>query len=162
MADSYPITPSGLVQLRAELRKIIEVDRPKNIAEIEVALGHGDLKENAEYHAAKEMQGKLDGRMKYLKYRIGKAQVIDPGKIKTDKIIFGATVTLEDVDNETQVVYQLVGEDESDADDGRISITAPIARAMLGKFEGDAVIVRLPKGNREYEVLSIEYKATKG
>ncbi len=159
MSDSSPITPAGLQKLKDELKRILEHDRPKNVAEIEEARAHGDLKENAEYHAAKEMQGKLDGRMKYLRYKINKSQVIDPEKTKSDKIIFGATVTLEDVDNEVEVVYKLVGEDESNADEGKISITAPIARAMLGKGEGDEVIVRLPKGDREYEVIKIEYKA---
>ncbi len=159
MSGSSPITPAGLQKLRDELKRILEHDRPKNVAEIEEARSHGDLKENAEYHAAKEMQGKLDGRMKYLRYKINKSQVIDPEKTKSDKIIFGATVTMEDVDNEVEVVYKLVGEDESNADEGKISITAPIARAMLGKREGDEVIVRLPKGDREYEVIKIEYKA---
>ncbi|MCA9716621.1 MAG: transcription elongation factor GreA [Myxococcales bacterium] len=159
MANSSPITPAGLKKLRAELRRIIEIERPKNVAEIEEARSHGDLKENAEYHAAKEMQGKLDGRMKYLRYKINKSQVIDPISVKADTIIFGATVTLEDLDNEVQVIYKLVGEDESNADEGKISITAPIARAMLGKREGDEVIVKLPKGDREYEVIKIEYKA---
>ncbi|MCB1666681.1 MAG: transcription elongation factor GreA, partial [Pseudomonadales bacterium] len=148
MANSSPITPAGLKKLRAELRRIIEIERPKNVAEIEEARSHGDLKENAEYHAAKEMQGKLDGRMKYLRYKINKSQVIDPISVKADTIIFGATVTLEDLDNEVQVIYKLVGEDESNADEGKISITAPIARAMLGKREGDEVIVKLPKGDR--------------
>lgn len=159
LADKYPMTPAGLKKLRAELKQIREVERMKNVRDIEEALGHGDLRENAEYHAAKEHQAKLDARMRFLDYKITRANVIDPTSIKTDRVTFGATVTMEDLDNDTQVTYALVGEDESDVVAGKISITAPIARAMLGKVVGDDVLVKLPKGDREYEVLKIEYKA---
>lgn len=157
--QKFPMTPAGYDRLRAELKQIKEFDRPENVRDIEIALGHGDLRENAEYHAAKERQGQLDARMRYLESRIGMAQVIDPVTIKESKITFGATVTLTDLSNDQKVVYKIVGEDESDATAGKISLVAPIARAMLGKRVGDDVIVKLPKGDREYEVVKIEYKA---
>ncbi len=158
-ADKYPMTPAGLKKLRAELKQLREVERMKNVRDIEEALGHGDLRENAEYHAAKEKQAEIDARMRFLDYKIARAEVIDPTTLKSDRVTFGATVTMEDLDNDTQVTYALVGEDESDVTGGKISITAPIARAMLGKHVGDDVLVKLPKGDREYEVIKIEYKA---
>lgn len=157
--QKIPMTPAGYSRLRAELKQIKEVDRPENVREIEVALGHGDLRENAEYHAAKERQAQLDARMRYLEARIGMAQVIDPETLKESKITFGATVTLLDLSNDQKVVYRIVGEDESDASAGKISLGAPIARAMLGKRVGDEVLVKLPKGDREYEVVAVEYRA---
>jgi len=157
--QKIPMTPAGYSKLRAELKQIKEVDRPENVREIEVALGHGDLRENAEYHAAKERQAQLDARMRYLESRIGMAQVIDPETIKESKITFGATVTLLDLSSDQKVVYRIVGEDESDATAGKISLGAPIARAMLGKRVGDEVLVKLPKGDREYEVVAVEYRA---
>ncbi|MBA3548257.1 MAG: transcription elongation factor GreA [Nannocystis sp.] len=159
MTDKFPMTPACFDRLKHELKQIKEHDRAENVRDIEVARDHGDLRENAEYHAAKERQALLDGRMRYLEARIGFAQVIDPATVKEAKITFGATVTLNDVDNDTEVVYHIVGEDESDATSGKISISAPIARAMLGKKKGDDVIVKLPKGDREYEVVRVEYKA---
>ncbi len=159
MADRFPMTPACLTKLRADLKHLKEVERPQNINDIEVALSHGDLRENAEYHAAKEKQAELDARKRYLEYRIGRAQVIDPTTIKSTKVSFGATVTLEDMDTEETVVYALVGEDESDVRKGKISIMTPVARALLGKEAGDDVIVKLPKGDRELEVLKVEYKA---
>jgi len=157
--DKFPMTPSGLKKLRAELKNLREVERMKNVRDIEEALGHGDLRENAEYHAAKDKQGEIDGRMRFLDYKIARANVIDPATLKSDRVTFGATVTMQDLDNDTEVIYSLVGEDESDVVAGKISITAPIARAMLGKHVGDDVLVKLPKGDREYEVIKIEYKA---
>jgi len=157
--SKFPMTPACFDRLRNELKQIKEHDRAENVRDIEVARDHGDLRENAEYHAAKERQALLDGRMRYLEGRIGFAQVIDPATVKEVKITFGATVTLNDVDHDTEVVYHIVGEDESDASSGKISISAPIARAMLGKRKGDEVIVKLPKGDREYEVVRVEYKA---
>ena len=144
---------------RKELRHIKEVERPNNVRDIETALGHGDLRENAEYHAAKERQAELAGRMAYLEGRIGLAQVIDPTTINSETAGFGATVTLLDMDTDEEVVYVLVGEDETDVKAGKISIAAPIARAMIGKAEGDDVTVHLPKGEREFEVVKVEYKA---
>lgn len=152
------MTPAGLDKLRGELRNIKEVLRPQNVKDIEVALGHGDLRENAEYHAAKERQAELAARTSYLEGRIGMAQVIDPTQVSSDKVAFGATVTLIDADSEEEVVYRLVGEDESDVKAGKISVSAPIARALMGKEEGDDATVRLPKGVREFEVVKVEYK----
>ncbi|MCB9701791.1 MAG: transcription elongation factor GreA [Myxococcales bacterium] len=157
--DRFPMTPAGLAKLRAELKQLREVERMQNVRDIEEALAHGDLRENAEYHAAKEKQAEIDARMRFLDYKIARAQVIDPTTLKETKVTFGATVTLLDVDNDTEVVYCLVGEDESDVGAGKISITAPLARAMLGKQVEDEVLLRLPKGDREYEVIKIEYKA---
>ena len=157
--ETFPMTPSGQQRLRDEVRKIKEVDRPENVREIEAALEHGDLRENAEYHAAKERQGALDARLRYLEYRLGNAQVIDPATIDTDKVAFGATVCVLDIDTDEQTTYVIVGEDEADADKGLISITAPIARAMLGKQAGDETTLKLPKGDRELEIVSVDYKA---
>ncbi len=160
MSDqTFPITPNGLTRLRADLKRIKQVERPQNVKDIEEALEHGDLKENAEYHAAKEAQAKIDARSKYLEHRIAKAMVIDPSTIKSETVSFGATVSLVDVDTDAEVVYSLVGEDETDVAGGRISISAPISRALLGNAVGDEAIVRLPKGDREFEVTKIEYKA---
>jgi transcription elongation factor GreA len=159
MSDSNPITPAGLDKLRTELDHIKKVERHVNVKEIEAALEHGDLKENAEYHAAKERQANLDARMRLLESRVSNAQVIDPTKIDSERIGFGATVTLLDLEKDEKVVYAIVGQDESDAERGRISVTSPIARAMMRKAEGDDVVVKLPKGEREFEVVSLEYKA---
>jgi transcription elongation factor GreA len=159
MTQRFPMTPAGLQALRIELKRIREVERPQNVKDIETALGHGDLRENAEYHAAKDHQAELAARMAYLEGRIGLAQVIDPAQIESHTIGFGATVTLLDVNTEEQIIYMLVGEDESDVKAGKISISAPIARAMIGKSEGDEVNMQLPKGLREFEVVTVEYKA---
>lgn len=153
------MTPACRDRLRAELKRIKEVDRPENVAELEEARMHGDLTENAEYLFAKERQAALEARMRYLDYRLAKAQVIDPATIQSDRVGFGATVSLIDLDSDAKVVYSLVGEDESDVDRGRISIASPIARALVGKRAGDDAIVKLPKGDREFEIVEIEYKA---
>ncbi len=158
-SDTYPMTPPGQQRLRDEVRKIKEVDRPDNVREIEAALEHGDLRENAEYHAAKERQGALDARLRYLEYRLGNAKVIDPTTITLDKVAFGATVKTLDMDTDVEKTFMIVGEDEADADRGKISITAPLARAMLGKEEGDEATIKLPKGERSLEIVSVEYKA---
>lgn len=157
--DSFPMTPACQAKLRAELKHIKEVDRPENVEEIATARDHGDLSENAEFQYAKERQSALDARMRYLEYRIARAQVIDPAKIESEKVAFGATVTLLDMDTDEEIVYALVGEDESDVDRGRISIASPIARALLGKMEGDDATVRLPSRTREFEIVRVEYKA---
>jgi transcription elongation factor GreA len=156
--ETFPMTPAGLERLRVELKRIKEVERPDNVREIETAREHGDLRENAEYHAAKERQGNLEGRLRYLEYRIAHAEVIDPATMKTDRIAFGATVTVLDVDADDEIVYAIVGEDEADADQGRLSIFSPIVRALIGKVAGDAVTLHLPKGARELEVVRVEYK----
>ncbi len=156
--DAVPITPAGLERLRAELKRIKEVDRPENVRDIEVAREHGDLRENAEYHAAKERQGNLEARLRFLEHRLGHAEVIDPATIKSDKVAFGATVTVLDLDNDEELVYVIVGEDEADADRRRLSIRSPIVRALIGKTAGDGVTLHLPKGARELEVVRVEYK----
>ncbi|MCA9709321.1 MAG: transcription elongation factor GreA [Myxococcales bacterium] len=155
--ESYPMTPAGRERLRAKLKQLKDVERHENVRDIEAALEHGDLRENAEYHAAKERQGQLDAEIRMLEYQLGRAQVIDPASIDSDTIGFGATIKLLDVDSDTEQVYALVGEHEADVDQGRISIKTPIARALLGKREGDDVTIRLPKGEREFEVLSVRY-----
>lgn len=157
--ESYPMTPAGRERLRAHLKQLRDVDRHENVRDIEAALEHGDLRENAEYHAAKERQGQIDAELRMLENMLGRALVIDPATIHSETIGFGATVTLLDVDTDQQQVYALVGEYETDVDHGRISIKTPVARALLGKREGDEVAITLPKGVREYEVLSVVYKA---
>ncbi len=151
--DSYPMTPKGLDTLKAELKQIKEVDRPQNVKDIEEALEHGDLRENAEYHAAKEKQAELDARMRFAEYRIS-----DPAKMNSEKVAFGATVKVLDLDTDEEEVYAIVGEHEVDIDKGHISFKSPIARAMIGKEEGDGFTLQLPKGDRELEVVSVEYK----
>jgi transcription elongation factor GreA len=160
MADeTYPMTPKGLETLKAELKQIKEVDRPQNVKDIEEALEHGDLRENAEYHAAKEKQAELDARMRFAEYRIGRAKVIDPAKMNAEKVAFGATIKVLDMDTDKEETYAIVGEHEVDIDKGHISFKSPIARAMMGKEEGDDFVLKLPKGDRELEVVSVEYKA---
>lgn len=156
--DAVPITPAGLERLRAELKRIKEVDRPENVRDIESAREHGDLRENAEYHAAKERQGNLEARLRFLEHRLGHAEVIDPATITSDKVGFGATVTVLDLDTDEELVYVIVGEDEADADRRRLSIRSPIVRALIGKQAGDSSTLQLPKGARELEVVRVEYK----
>ncbi len=160
MADeTYPMTPEGLATLKAELKQIREIDRPHNVQEIEDALEHGDLRENAEYHAAKERQAELDARMRFAEYRIGRAKVIDPAKMNSEKVAFGATVTVLDLETDEESTYTIVGEHEFDVDRGLISFKSPIARTLIGKMEGDDAVLKLPKGDRELEVVSVVYKA---
>lgn len=160
MADeSYPMTPAGREKLRARLKQLKDVDRHANVRDIEAALEHGDLRENAEYHAAKERQGQIDAEIRMVEHILGRAQVIDPATLDSDTIGFGATVKLLDLETDQEQAYALVGEHESDVDNGRISIKTPIARALLGKREGDEVTITLPKGVREYEVVSVVYQA---
>lgn len=157
--DSYPMTPAGLDALRAEIRQIREVDRPANVRELESALEHGDLRENAEYHAAKERQAELEGKLRFAEYRVGRAEVIDPTQVSSDRVAFGCTVTVLDVDTDEQVVYRIVGEHEAAVEHGKISLLSPIARALIGKRAGDEAVLKLPKGDRELEIVAVEYKA---
>lgn len=152
------MTVYGYDRLTAELKDLMHKQRPSVIAAIEEARGHGDLKENAEYHAAKEKQGFIEGRIAELESKLSRAEVIDPTKLKGDKIMLGATVKLVDVDSNRDVTYALVGPDEADLEAGRISTTSPIGRALLGKTEGDEVTVQAPGGKRVYEVEKVEYK----
>lgn len=155
MVDRVPMTPRGYQTLQDELKRLKSVERPKIVKEIEEARAHGDLSENAEYHAAKERQGHLEGRIRMLDDKLARAQVIDPAEQESERIVFGATVDLEDAETGERMTYMIVGEDEADAAGGLISVTSPIGRALLGKEPGDSVQVRVPKGTRELEVLEV-------
>ncbi|HKD55584.1 MAG TPA: transcription elongation factor GreA [Steroidobacteraceae bacterium] len=151
-----PMTLKGAEALRAELRRLKSEARPNIIRAIAEARGHGDLSENAEYHAAREQQGFIEGRIKEIEHKLANAQVIDPAKLpNTGKVVFGASVELEDQDNGARVVYQVVGEDEADIRSGRISVSSPIARALVGKSEGEVVDVSAPGGTRSYEIVAV-------
>ena len=151
------ITVKGKILLEAELKRLVEVERPKVIRAIEEARAHGDLSENAEYSAAKEKQSFVEGRIAEISSKMATFEVIDPSLLKLDKIVFGATVNLLNIETDEKIKYQIVGQDEADISKGMISIMSPIARAMIGKFEGDIIIVKSPRGEVEYEVLKIEY-----
>ena len=155
MSDPLPITRAGLERLKAELHHLRTVERPKNVRDIEEARGHGDLSENADYDAAKQRQGFIEAQMQALSAKIARAQVIDPARIKGDRVVFGVTVDLLNCETEEEISYTLVGEEESDASVGVISITSPVGRALLGKAQGDVVEVRAPRGAMEYEILAI-------
>ena len=158
MADSVPITPSGLRKLKEELKQLQTVERGKISKEIEVARAHGDLRENAEYHAAKEKQSHIEGRILDLNDLIARAEVIDPTKLKGDKVVFGATVVLVDQETEKEVTYRIVGEPEADLKKRWISVTSPVARALVGKSIGDVVTVQSPGGAREYEIQELTFE----
>ena len=153
-----PITLKGAQRLREELEHLKSVKRPKVIAAIAEAREHGDLKENAEYHAAREEQGFIEGRIKQLEGELSHAEVIDISKLNAgSKVVFGATVTLADVETDEEKRYQIVGDLEADIKLGLIAISSPVARALIGKNEGDTVAIAAPAGQREYEVVSVEY-----
>lgn len=156
--ERVPMTIYGYDRLNAELKDLQLVQRPAIIAAIDEARGHGDLKENAEYHSAKERQGFIEGRIAELESKLSRAEVIDPTKMKGDRIVLGATVTMVDVDTDKTVTYALVGPDEADLEAGRLSTTSPIGRALLGKSSGDEVTVHAPAGKRVYEVEKVEFK----
>ena len=156
--DKIPMTPQGHVALREEYRRRTAEDRPQIIAAISEARSHGDLSENAEYHAAKEQQGLNEARVADIEDRISRADVIDTSKLSGSTIKFGATVTLVDEDTDEKVKYKIVGDFEASVKDGKISISSPIARALIGKAKGEAAEVTTPKGARSYEVLKIEWK----
>lgn len=155
--ERVPMTKEGADKLRQELNFLKSERRHQIIRAIEEARAHGDLSENAEYHAAKEEQGMNEARISILEDKLARAQVIDPASIDSDSIVFGAKVELVDAETEKTVVYQIVGEDEADLAAGKISITSPIARALIGKEEGDEAIVRAPGGEREYEIIKVSY-----
>ena len=157
MADKIPMTKSGKSKLLAELKHLKTVERPKNVRDIEEARSHGDLSENAEYHAAKDRQSHLEGRMQMLEDWLARAEIIDVSKLSGDKVVFGATVTLQDVETEKEMRYRIVGELEADLKKGLISVTSPIARSLIGKRVGDEVQVQAPGGFREYEILEVEF-----
>jgi transcription elongation factor GreA len=155
---SIPMTVRGAALLKEELHRLKSVERPSVINAISEARAQGDLSENADYDAAKERQGFIEGRIQDIESKLSNAQVIDPKTLDVDdRIVFGATVDLEDQQSGKKVTYQLVGEDEADVDNGLISITSPISRALIGRSEGDIAVVQAPSGDREYEVLSIRY-----
>lgn len=154
-----PLTIAGAEKLRAELHRMKTVDRPAVIAAIAEARSHGDLSENAEYDAAKEKQGFVEGRIQELESKLSKAQIIDPRLLDADgRCVFGATVDLEDVESGDTVTYQIVGDEEADLKERRISISSPMARAVIGKYAGDVAQVQAPGGLREYEVLDVRYE----
>lgn len=155
--EKFPITPEGFLRMEAELKNLKSVERPAVIAAISEARAHGDLSENAEYSAAKEKQSFIEGRIAELETRISRADVIDVKSLKNDTVKFGATVRLADEDTGEESAYQIVGEYEADIKANQISITAPLARALIGKKMGDSVEVRTPKGTKSYEVLKIEH-----
>ncbi len=153
-----PLTVRGAEKLKAELLRLKSEDRPRIIAAIAEARSHGDLKENAEYHAAREQQGFIEGRIQEIESKLANAQIIDVTTLNPNgKVVFGATVDLVDVDNDNEVTYQLVGDDEADIKAGMISINSPIARALVGKEEGDEVVVKAPGGDKVYEILQVRY-----
>lgn len=157
--NKIPLTVTGAEKLRIELHKLKTVERPNVIAAIAEARSHGDLSENAEYDAAKERQGFIEGRIKELEGKISNGQIIDPRLLDADgRCVFGATVRLEDMESGTSVTYQIVGDDEADIKDQKISISSPIARALIGKYAGDIAEVQAPGGVREYEVIEVRYE----
>jgi transcription elongation factor GreA len=153
-----PLTAAGAEMLRAELHQLKTVERPRTIQAIQDARSHGDLSENAEYDAAKERQSFVEGRIAEIESKLASAQIIDPAHIDADgRCVFGATVELEDADSGEVVTYQIVGEDEADIKRGKISITSPIGRALIGKYAGDTAEVKAPAGVRSYEILDVRY-----
>lgn len=153
-----PMTTKGADALRAELEKLKREDRPRITAAIAEAREHGDLKENAEYHAAREQQGFCEGRINEIESKLGAAQIIDITKLEnTGKVIFGVTVTIIDVDTDEEKVYQIVGDDEANIKQGKLSVNSPIARGLIGREEGDVVQIDTPGGTREYEVDKVEH-----
>lgn len=154
-----PLTITGAENLRAELHRLKTIERPSVIAAIAEARSHGDLSENAEYDAAKERQGFVEGRIQEVEGKLSNAQIIDPKLLDADgRCVFGATVDLEDQDSGDAVTYQIVGEDEANIKAGKISVNSPIARALIGKYAGDVAQVQAPGGMREYEVLDVRYE----
>lgn len=156
--NKTPLTVAGAEKLRLELHRLKTVDRPNVIAAIAEARSHGDLSENAEYDAAKERQGFIEGRIAEVEGKLANAQIIDPKLLDADgRCVFGATVQLEDLDSGQMVTYQIVGEDEADIKELKISVSSPIARALIGKYAGDIAEVQAPGGVREYEIIDVRY-----
>jgi len=154
----YPMTPQGHAALESELKQLKTIDRPRITAAIADAREHGDLKENAEYHAAREQQGFCEARIRDIEAKLGGAQVIDPATLNQEgRVVFGVTVVIENVDTEEEKQYQIVGDDEADFKAGKISVNSPIARGLIGKFEGDEARIETPKGVVEYEVMKVIY-----
>jgi len=159
MSGKVPITLRGAEQLREELKRLKTIERPAVVAAIAEARSHGDLSENAEYDAAKERQGFIEGRIAEVEGKLGNAQIIDPRALDADgRVVFGATVELEDMDEGQTVTYQIVGDDEADLKQGKISLNSPVARSLIGKYAGDVTEVQTPGGRREYEILDVRYE----
>ena len=157
--SKVPLTVRGAEKLREELNELKTIKRPKVISDIAEAREHGDLKENAEYHAAREQQSFIEGRIKDIEGKLSHAQIIDVKTLNANgKVVFGATVDVEDLDKEEEVTYQIVGEDEADIKQGMISITSPLARSLIGKEEGDVAVLDAPGGQRELEILEVRYE----
>jgi len=153
-----PITPGGFHRLQEDLERLLKVDRPKNIKDISEARAHGDLSENAEYHAAKEMQSFIEGKIQELKTKLALADVIDPSRISQDKTAFGATVKVMDLSTDEEKTFVLVGPDEADVKNGRISISSPVGKALINKEIGDVVNIKAPAKIMEYEILEIRFE----
>lgn len=158
MSERVPMTREGYDKLEADLQNLKSVERPQIVKEIEIARAHGDISENAEFHAAKERQSHIEGRIRMIEDKLARAQVIDPSGPPPESVRFGVTVVLLDTESDEEVKYTLVGEDESDAATGKLSIASPIARALLGKAVDDVVTVEVPKGTREFEVRDIRFE----
>ena len=157
MAENIPMTRAGAEAIKRELKRLKSVERPRNVHEIAVARDHGDLRENAEYHAAKERQSHIEGRIQMLEDRLARAEIIDVTRLSGDRVVFGATVKLEDTDSGAKAQYTIVGETEADLKRGRISVTSPIARGLVGREVGDTVKIRTPGGEREWEILEVVF-----
>lgn len=157
--DKTPMTATGAAKLREELNDLKSVQRPRVIQAIAEAREHGDLKENAEYHAAREQQSFIEGRIQEIEGKLSNAQIIDPKSLNAgNKVLFGATVDLLDLESDKEVTYQIVGEDEADIKEGKISVTSPIARALIGKEVDDVASFQAPGGEREYEIIAVRYE----
>ena len=157
--SKVPLTVRGAERLREDLKRLKGVDRPRIIQAIADARAHGDLKENAEYHAAREQQSFMEGRIQEIEGKLSNAEIIDVTRMNAaGKVIFGATVLLSDEDAGTEVTYQIVGEDEADIKAGRISVNSPIARGLIGKLEGDSVAIRTPAGEKQFEIVEVRYE----
>ena len=157
MSQTIPMTPEGHQRLQEELKHLMRVERPKVVQDIAEARDHGDLSENAEYDAAKNRQGFVEGRIAEINGKMAHAQVINPTDIDTDKVVFGATVKLFDVESETEPTYRIVGQDEADIKQGLISINSPVAKALIGHRVDDEVHIKVPSGTRIYEIIDIQY-----
>jgi transcription elongation factor GreA len=157
MSQRAPMTPGGYEKLKEELQRLKSVERPRTVKEIEEARAHGDIAENAEFHAAKERQAHIEARIAQVEDKLARAQIIDASGQSPDRVRFGATVLLCDANTSEEVSYTIVGEDESDVASGLISVTSPVARALMGRAVDDSVVVEVPKGTREFEILEIRY-----
>ena len=157
MSETVPMTPEGHRRLQEELKNLIRIERPKVIQDIAEARAHGDLSENAEYDAAKDRQGFVEGRISEINGKMARAQVIDPTEMDSEKVVFGATVKLFDVESESEVTYRIVGQDEADIKLSLISINSPVAKALIGRRVDDEVHIKVPSGMRIYEIIDIQY-----